>query len=209
ADGNLKNEVGRTALHYTASKGWVKVTEILLSNGAKVNSKDEVVCTPLHRAASIGKSELCELLIEEGANIDVVDRAGQTPLMSAVICYNKEFLVYIWDKVGIQKAFLDSRSVLSSRQDFHVIPGTMTLFPVSFPDSTRGQSEAVNRVCEIVKTQLAFPGSSVVAPESTFSAVGADSLDIVFNKVQKVSTMDNDQNMIMPAPNYKKNWVRE
>ena len=42
ADVNLKNEGGRTALHYAASKGRVKVAEILLSNGAKVNLKDKV-----------------------------------------------------------------------------------------------------------------------------------------------------------------------
>nr|GEV60550.1 26S proteasome non-ATPase regulatory subunit 10 [Tanacetum cinerariifolium] len=134
-DGNLKNEVGRTALHYTASKGWVKVVEILLSNGAKVG------CTPLNCAASIGKSELCELLIEEGADIDDVDRAGQTPLMNAVICYNKE-----------------------------------------------RQFEAVNRVCEIVKTQLAFLDGSVVAPESTFSPMAPipltkEIVDIVKSRV--------------------------
>ncbi|KAL9999862.1 putative ankyrin repeat-containing domain-containing protein [Helianthus debilis subsp. tardiflorus] len=73
ADVNLKNDGGRTALHYAASKGWVKVG-----------------CTPLHRAASTGNSELCELLIEEGADIDAVDRAGQTPIMTAVICHNKD-----------------------------------------------------------------------------------------------------------------------
>ncbi|KAL2349185.1 hypothetical protein Fmac_003185 [Flemingia macrophylla] len=90
ADVNLKNGGGRTALHYAASKGWLKIAEILISHNAKINIKDKVGCTPLHRAASTGKSEMCELLIEEGADVDAVDKAGQTPLMNAVICYNKE-----------------------------------------------------------------------------------------------------------------------
>ncbi|XP_028556267.1 26S proteasome non-ATPase regulatory subunit 10 isoform X3 [Dendrobium catenatum] len=90
ADVNLTNNGGRTALHYTASKGWIKIAETLISHGAKINKKDEVGCTPLHRAASTGHLELCELLIEEGADIDAVDRAGQTALMQAVICCNKE-----------------------------------------------------------------------------------------------------------------------
>lgn len=38
----MKNNGGRTALHYAASKGWVKVAELLLSNGAKINAKDKV-----------------------------------------------------------------------------------------------------------------------------------------------------------------------
>ncbi|KAF5948842.1 hypothetical protein HYC85_014799 [Camellia sinensis] len=74
ADVNLKNNGGRTALHYAASKGWMH---------------------PLHRAASTGNSELCELLIEEGAEVDVIDKAGQTPLMSAVICENKEVIIIV------------------------------------------------------------------------------------------------------------------
>ncbi|PNX76560.1 26S proteasome non-ATPase regulatory subunit 10-like protein, partial [Trifolium pratense] len=90
ADVNIKNNGGRTALHYAASKGRMKIAEKLISHNAKINIKDKVGCTPLHRAASTGNSELCEFLIEEGADVDAVDRAGQTPLMNAVICYNKE-----------------------------------------------------------------------------------------------------------------------
>ncbi|KAI8025638.1 Adenylosuccinate lyase [Camellia lanceoleosa] len=95
ADVNLKNNGGRTALHYAASKGWLKIAEILLSHGANINLKDKVGCTPLHCAASTGNSELCELLIEEGAKVDAIDKAGQTPLMSAVICENKEHYLSI------------------------------------------------------------------------------------------------------------------
>ncbi|GJZ26943.1 hypothetical protein Tco_0571196 [Tanacetum coccineum] len=42
---------------------------------------------------------------------------------------------------------------------------------------TKAKLETMNRVCEIVKTQLAFPCGSVVAPNSKFLAVGVDSLD--------------------------------
>lgn len=43
ADVNLKNGGGRTALHYAASKGRVKIAEILISHDAKINIKDKVV----------------------------------------------------------------------------------------------------------------------------------------------------------------------
>ncbi|CAN4123263.1 unnamed protein product [Withania somnifera] len=39
--------------------------------------------------------------------------------------------------------------------------------------------ETVDKVCEIVKKQLALPGDSVVNGESKFAALGADSLDTV------------------------------
>lgn len=42
ADVNLKNNGGRTALHYAASKGRLKIAEALISHGAKLNLKDEV-----------------------------------------------------------------------------------------------------------------------------------------------------------------------
>lgn len=41
ADVNLKNDGGRTALHYAASKGWLKIAESLISQGAKINLKDK------------------------------------------------------------------------------------------------------------------------------------------------------------------------
>lgn len=42
ADVNLKNNGGRTPLHYAASKGWVKIAEMLISHGANINVKDKV-----------------------------------------------------------------------------------------------------------------------------------------------------------------------
>ena len=41
AEVNLKNDGGRTALHYAASKGWLKIAETLISHGAKINLKDK------------------------------------------------------------------------------------------------------------------------------------------------------------------------
>ncbi|XP_071710479.1 acyl carrier protein 4, chloroplastic-like [Rutidosis leptorrhynchoides] len=45
--------------------------------------------------------------------------------------------------------------------------------------SCSAKPETVDKVCEIVKTQLALSAESVVAPDSKFSALGADSLDTV------------------------------
>lgn len=38
---NLKNNGGRTALHYASSKGWLKIAETLISHVAKINPKDK------------------------------------------------------------------------------------------------------------------------------------------------------------------------
>lgn len=38
----MKNDGGRTALHYAASKGRVNIAEMLLAHGANINAKDKV-----------------------------------------------------------------------------------------------------------------------------------------------------------------------
>ncbi|KAJ8565951.1 hypothetical protein K7X08_008527 [Anisodus acutangulus] len=48
-----------------------------------------------------------------------------------------------------------------------------------FSINCAAKPETVDKVCEIVKKQLALPGDSVVNGESKFTALGADSLDTV------------------------------
>ncbi|BAT95008.1 hypothetical protein LR48_Vigan10g094300 [Vigna angularis] len=45
--------------------------------------------------------------------------------------------------------------------------------------SCAAKQETVQKVCKIVKNQLALPDDSTVTGESTFAALGADSLDTV------------------------------
>ncbi|KAJ4722259.1 Acyl carrier protein [Melia azedarach] len=51
--------------------------------------------------------------------------------------------------------------------------------PTRFRVSCAAKPETVEKVCEIVKKQLALPADSTVTGESKFSALGADSLDTV------------------------------
>lgn len=44
----------------------------------------------------------------------------------------------------------------------------------------QAKPETVDKVCEIVKKQLALPADSTLTPESKFSDLGADSLDTVY-----------------------------
>ncbi|XP_020581788.1 acyl carrier protein 1, chloroplastic-like [Phalaenopsis equestris] len=51
--------------------------------------------------------------------------------------------------------------------------------PMRFHVSCAAKPETVGKVCEIVKSQLALPDGTSVTGESTFAALGADSLDTV------------------------------
>ncbi|KAF3457300.1 hypothetical protein FNV43_RR01957 [Rhamnella rubrinervis] len=77
--------------------------------------------------------------------------------------------------------------VLTSRTNLKSISFSINgkRFPVlrSLPGrlqvSCAAKPETVNKVCEIVKKQLALPDNSTVTGESKFAALGADSLDTV------------------------------
>ncbi|RZC71989.1 hypothetical protein C5167_035151 [Papaver somniferum] len=66
-------------------------------------------------------------------------------------------------------------------------PFSLSLQRKSFPSlrlrslrvSCVAKPETVDKVCEIVRKQLALPADSAVTGESKFSALGADSLDTV------------------------------
>ncbi|KAE9599012.1 putative phosphopantetheine binding ACP domain-containing protein [Lupinus albus] len=88
------------------------------------------------------------------------------------------------------------------------VPCTRAFYPNSLSLSTKGRNfpsitlqprvprfqvacaakpETVEKVCSIVKKQLALPDDSSVSGESKFSALGADSLDTVFSHLSILS----------------------
>ena len=68
-----------TLLHKAAAKGHKKIVELLLANGADVNS-NAAGATPLQFAAILGNKDVVELLLANGANVDAKDSEGRTPL---------------------------------------------------------------------------------------------------------------------------------
>ncbi|KAB1734267.1 acyl carrier protein [Klebsiella pneumoniae] len=56
---------------------------------------------------------------------------------------------------------------------------TLSNAPLRFRVSCAAKPETVEKVCEIVKKQLALPATTEVSGDSKFAALGADSLDTV------------------------------
>ena len=71
-----------TPLHYAAQNNRKEVIELLIANGAHVNSRSEQGWTPLHNWAwpCSGNTETAELLLAHGANVNAKDYIGMTPL---------------------------------------------------------------------------------------------------------------------------------
>jgi len=79
-DVNAKNGERCTPLHLAAGYGQTKVAELLLANGAEVDSKDDKYeVTPLHYAALRGRKETAKLLISSGADVNAKNVEGGTP----------------------------------------------------------------------------------------------------------------------------------
>ncbi len=117
ADLNIKDQLGRSALHVTASKGDIVGTRILTETGCYKNIKDENSRTPLHFAVRTGNATIVNYLVNElkqkdksfdSVDIDPVDSLGRTPLIQA--CYERNApLINMLVNAGAQTDRPDSR----------------------------------------------------------------------------------------------------
>jgi ankyrin repeat protein len=72
-----------TGLHLVAYFGVKAIVQLLLDNGANVNSNTGGRQTPLYWASKNGHVEVAQLLLEKGANINTADKGRATPLYEA------------------------------------------------------------------------------------------------------------------------------
>ncbi|KAL3873336.1 hypothetical protein ACJMK2_036468 [Sinanodonta woodiana] len=79
ADVTVKDEEGKTALHYCADNLETQCAEMLLdANITLLNIQDEQMYTPMHMAVLAGNENFLKLLIERGADIHCLDENYHT-----------------------------------------------------------------------------------------------------------------------------------
>jgi ankyrin repeat protein len=93
---NLKDRKGWYPLHYAAQNYLVEIANLLIDDGADIESKDDYGNTPLWRAtfSSQGKGDMIKLLISNGANPDNRNDSNISPikLANSIANYNvKQF----------------------------------------------------------------------------------------------------------------------
>ncbi len=75
---NVQDEYSYTPLHELCSTDLTNIAQLLIDNGANINSVNDEGITPLHIVNSL---EMAELLIKNGADIDAIDNEGCSPLI--------------------------------------------------------------------------------------------------------------------------------
>ncbi|KAG2827478.1 hypothetical protein PC111_g8566 [Phytophthora cactorum] len=78
---NAKNKAGATALTFAAAAGHLKACEILLDNGASLNSKDNEGRTPMYHACCHEReSTIAHFVQQLGVSVDTMNNKGRTSL---------------------------------------------------------------------------------------------------------------------------------
>ncbi|MBQ9455763.1 MAG: ankyrin repeat domain-containing protein [Thermoguttaceae bacterium] len=70
---------GETALHRAAKEGDLKMVQILLSHGARVDTENQYGETPLHFAIRGRNPEVVQAILKHGGDPDFKDHFGRTP----------------------------------------------------------------------------------------------------------------------------------
>ena len=88
------DKTGKTALHYAVIHNHVKITDLLITNNARLDAMDiSSGATPLYYAAMNGHLAIARTLIEHNCELDVQNSEGDTPLH--VACREE------WDEVAL------------------------------------------------------------------------------------------------------------
>ncbi len=80
---DIRDDEGKTPLHYAVADGTVAGGRALLEGGADVDAADLLGITPLHSATRAGAKEWVGLLLDHGADPNAEALSGRTPLALA------------------------------------------------------------------------------------------------------------------------------
>ena len=90
---NTPLSTGLTPLNLAASKGAVKVADILLNNGADPNLSGPSGAAPLEDAVLKGEESIVKMLLDHGALVDPINSGSGTTALYAAAAFGKAAIV--------------------------------------------------------------------------------------------------------------------
>lgn len=106
------NKFQESALHMLVTKGFYRMAEFLIDNGANIRAEDSEKTQPLHLACKGGNVEFLNLLLSNDAPIDHLDSDGYLPLHWASR-YGCDAIIP--QLLGPKNAFLNQRETASGQ----------------------------------------------------------------------------------------------
>ena len=100
ANVNQRGPLPYTMLMVAAGRGYVQITDLLLSAGADVHALDSSLgASALHKAAQSGVVDVARLLLDHGAFINLQSATvGHTPLIDAVWAKKPAMVKFLLDR---------------------------------------------------------------------------------------------------------------
>jgi hypothetical protein len=85
---DIRDNLGRTALHVAASCAHARAAQRLIDGGADVNARDSAMRSALHVACSNHAVEVAQCLVQHGADLNAQDMDGNTALHLSAINFD-------------------------------------------------------------------------------------------------------------------------
>ncbi|KDR11771.1 integrin-linked protein kinase [Zootermopsis nevadensis] len=79
-DMNQGDDHGFSPLHWSSKEGHIKIVDLLMLRGARVNATNRGDDTPLHLAAAHGHRDIVHMLLRNRADVNFTNEHGNTPL---------------------------------------------------------------------------------------------------------------------------------
>ena len=92
---SLRNEDGKTILHFAIYSRNINILKMLLNDGIDIMILDKDNKTALHYAAMHDNIEMCSIFIDKGLDINAKDKYNQTPLQIALSEKNFNIALYL------------------------------------------------------------------------------------------------------------------
>ena len=93
-----KDNYGRTPFFWAATRGHKDMAELLLDNGARINSKDRSKLTALHIAVTGEHKDVVSLLLDRSASLEGKASYGDTPLIRAIQANSKDIVKLLLER---------------------------------------------------------------------------------------------------------------